>query len=795
VSDPHDVRSSSGTLMPGGDRARHGAHVPHGATVQLALTVAGLASGGGCRLAGAGHLADILWAATAVGSIVPAATSVVRSLLRRRAGVDIIAMMALLGAVVVGEYLAGAVIALMLATGTALEARASARARRELTALLQRAPTVVRRVEAGALVPVAIDEVRPADLLLVGPGEVVPVDGTVVGAVAELDESALTGEAALVQRAAGDAVASGGVNTGGAFRLRATAAAAESTYAGIIRLVRQAQESHAPLTRVADRFALWFVPLTLGLAAVAGVVARDPVRAVAVLVVATPCPLILAAPVALVGGMSRAARRGIIVKGGAALEALGRADVLLFDKTGTLTAGRARVADVETGDGTDSRQVLRLAASLDQVSTHAFAAPIMQAAAELGLQLTLPSEVHEDAGKGVRGLVDGRRVMVGRASYVAGNGAVPSWAQRVRRRTAYEGLANVYVSVDGTIVGAMILEDPLRHDAVRAVHRLREAGIRRLVMVTGDHDELAQAVGSAVGVDAVYAERSPAGKVEVVREERVAGTVIMVGDGVNDAPALAAADVGVAMGARGATASSEAADVVLTVDHIDRVAEAVQIARRSHRIALQSIAVGMGLSLLAMCVAAAGYLAPVVGAVVQEVIDVAVIANALRAHRSPHGQTTPTSAVLAGQAVLDEHATMRSGTADLRRLADELGRVPPAIARADLEKTRAFIAAELLPHEADEDARLYPQLAPYIGGEDAVVAASREHAVVRVLARQFNGLVDALEPGGPTGEELVGLRRVLYSLHAVLTLHRAGEEERLERVVNEAPEVPRRSAG
>jgi cation transport ATPase len=446
VSDPHDVGSSSGTMTLGGDRAKHGVHLPHSATALLTLAVAGVAAGGGCRLAGAGRPADILWAATAVGSLVPATTSVVRNMLRRRAGVDIIAMMALLGAVVVGEYLAGAVVGLMLATGTALEAHASARARRELTALLQRAPTVVRRVEADALVPVAIDEVRPADLLLVGPGEVVPVDGIVVGGVAELDESALTGEAALVQRAAGDAVASGGVNAGGAFRLRATAAAAESTYAGIVRLVRQAQESHAPLTRVADRFALWFVPLTLGLAAVAGVVARDPVRAVAVLVVATPCPLILAAPVALVGGMSRAARRGIIVKGGAALEALGRADVLLFDKTGTLTAGRARVADIETGDGTDSRQVLRLAASLDQVSTHAFAAPIMQAAGELGLRLTLPSDVHEDAGKGVRGLVDGHRVMVGRPSYVAGNGAVPSWAQRVRRRTAFEGLANVYVT-------------------------------------------------------------------------------------------------------------------------------------------------------------------------------------------------------------------------------------------------------------------------------------------------------------------------------------------------------------
>jgi heavy metal translocating P-type ATPase len=459
--------------------------LPRLQTLQLLVAVMGLSAGGAVRLLGAIASADLLWAATAAAALLPTAISVARDLLRRRAGVDIVAVLALGGTLSVGEYLAGAMIALMLATGRELEARASARARRELSALLARAPSVVHRVEGDTLTTQPVDIVRPGDVLIVAPGEVVPVDGQLVSDSAMFDESALTGETALVERASGDAVRSGGVNAGGAFRLRTTATAEESTYAAIVRLVRQAQESRAPLVRTADQVALWFVPLTVVLALLAGILARDPVRAVAVLVVATPCPLILAAPIALVGGMSRAARRGIVVKGGAALETLGRADVLLFDKTGTLTEGRARLADIETDGSIGAEEVLRLGASLDQVSTHALARPIVQAARAQGFELTLPDDVHEDAGKGVHGIVSGRQVMIGRASYVAVDGAVPAWAGRVRRRTAYEGLANVFVGVDGKLVGAMVLEDPLRPDSGRAIARLRQAGMRRVVMVTG----------------------------------------------------------------------------------------------------------------------------------------------------------------------------------------------------------------------------------------------------------------------------------------------------------------------
>jgi heavy metal translocating P-type ATPase len=762
--------------------------------VQLLVSTIGMASGGVARLAGAATAADALWILTTLAALAPAAVAMVRELLRRQAGVDVVAVLALAGSLFVGEYIAGAVIALMLSSGRWLEARASARARRELSALLERAPSVVHRFDGDTLTNPPLDSVRQGDLLLVAPGETVPVDGHVVGAPAVLDESALTGEAALVERSEGDAVRSGGINAGGPFRLRATASADDSTYASIVRLVREAETVRAPLVRMADRFAMWFVPLTLVTAATAWIVSRDPVRAVAVLVVATPCPLILAAPVALVAGMSRAARRGVVVKNGGALETLGRADVLLFDKTGTLTAGRARVADIEVDAAMSADEVLRLAASLDQVSAHALAAPIVRAALDRGLALEFPADPVEEPGRGIRGQIGGRRVSVGRAGYVAAE--VPGWARRVRRRTAYEGMANVFVGVEGVLVGALVLEDPIRPDAGRTIERLRRAGIRRLVMVTGDHPDVAESVASALGVDAVHAETSPSDKVDVVRIEQQHGTVVMVGDGINDAPALARADVGVAMGARGSTASSEAADVVLLVDRLDRLGDALTIARRSHRIALESIVAGMGLSFAAMAAAALGGLAPVVGALVQEAIDVAVILNALRAHGGGSLDRRPPSvAVLAGHRVLEEHAALRRGTARIREVADQLGGVPADVAMAALVEVRRFLTDELLPHEHDEEAQFYPVVAPYIGGPEVVTTVRRVHAEIAHLVRVFGRMVDDLEPSGPTAEELPGLRRLLYGLDAVLSLHRSEEEaEHLMRVVDE-PAVADAAAG
>jgi heavy metal translocating P-type ATPase len=595
-------------------------------------TLAGILAGGAAWLAGSPAVAEGVWTATAALLLIPLTFEVARDLWRGEPGVDLIALLAIGGSLALGEALAGAVVALMLAGGQALESFAASRARRELSALLARVPRVAHRYEDGRLTSPPLDEVRPGDLLLVKPGEIVPVDGLAEGEAAVLDESALTGEPGPVERAAGERVRSGVVNAGGPFRLRAVATAAGSTYAGIVRLVREAEAAKAPFVRMADRYALVFLPVTLAVAGLAWAVSGDPVRALAVLVVATPCPLILAAPVALIAGVSRAARHGVLVKGGGALEALAAARVLLLDKTGTLTTGRPVLSAVRAFGNLPEDEVLRLAAALDQVSPHVLAAAIVGAARERGLPLPFPAGAEERPGHGILGEVEGRRVAIGKYGWVAPQGAaVPEEVSRIRDEAALEGSSSVFVGIDGEVAGVLLLHDPLRADAAETIDALRRQGIRRVVLVTGDRHEVAEGVGARIGADLVLAERSPEAKVEAVRAERTHGPTAMVGDGLNDAPALAAAGVGIALGARGATASSEAADVVLTVDRIDPLAEALAIARRSRGIALQSVLAGMGLSLAAMLAAAAGLLPPVAGALLQEAIDVAVILNALRA--------------------------------------------------------------------------------------------------------------------------------------------------------------------
>ena len=541
------------------------------------------------------------------------------------------------GALAVGEQLAGAVIAVMLAGGQVLEAHASGRARRELTALVSRAPREAHRLDGGRLEDVPLAAVRQGDVLVVRAGEVLPVDGLVEAAAAVLDESALTGEARPVERRAGDRARSGTVNAGAPFELRATATADASTYALIVRLVEQAEREKAPLVRLADRYAMFFLPFTLALAAVAWLVSHDPRRAIAVLVVATPCPLILAAPIAIVAGVSRAARAGVIVKGGAALEALSRGEVLLLDKTGTITEGSPRLAEIVRLADLEPDEALRLAASLDQVSPHALAEAIVTAARERGLQLEFPRQTREDPGEGIAGMVEGRAVRVGKAEWVLAGLPLPAAVTAVRARAQRTGSSAPFVAVDGTLAAALVLEDAVRAEAAVTLQALRAQGLREIIMLTGDQREIALAVGDAVGVDGVLAEQSPEDKVAAVRAARLRGVTVMVGDGINDAPALAAADVGVAMGARGASASSEAADVVIVPDRLDLLVDAHAIARRSRQIALQSIVTGMLLSGVGMVCAAAGWLVPVAGALLQEGIDLVVIANALRALRSPGG--------------------------------------------------------------------------------------------------------------------------------------------------------------
>jgi heavy metal translocating P-type ATPase len=459
---------------------------------------------------------------------------------------------------------------------------------------------------------------------VVRPGEVVPVDGRVEGAAAVLDESALTGEPELVDRGPQDQVRSGVLNAGGAFELRASATAAESTYAGIVELVREAGAQSAPVIRLADRYAAWFLPVSLAVAGVAWWVSGTATRAVAVLVVATPCPLLLAAPVAIVSGLSRASRLGVVIRGGAALESLGRARTLVIDKTGTLTAGHPVVVEVVTAPGWQSAQVLQLAGSADQLSPHVLAEAITDEARRRGAGLSVPTDVIEVPGRGVAATVDGMRVEVGKLALADD---APIWARAAVNRAKLDGSTLAWLAVDGELAGALLLHDPLRPDAQRTLRRLRSAGLRRLVMLTGDHTEPAQQIATALGLNEAFAEQTPASKVTAVRAERDRAVTVMVGDGINDAPALAAATVGVAMGARGATAASEAADIVLTADRLDHVADAMEIARRARHIAVQSAVAGMAMSLSAMGVAAFGLLPAAAGALLQEAIDVGAAAR------------------------------------------------------------------------------------------------------------------------------------------------------------------------
>ena len=727
--------------------------------------------------------ADGLWVAATVLGLMISAVSMWTAVRRRQPSVDLIALLALGGALAVGEPFAGAVVAVMLTTGDLLEARAAARARRELGLLVARTPRTARRHVGDALVEVDVGEVVRGDRLLVGTGEVVPVDGRLV-CPAVFDESALTGEPLPIDRQAGEEIRSGVLNAGAPAELIATAAASESTYAGVLRLVEQAQASSAPFVRVADRIAIYFVPFTLLLAGLAWLVSRDSVRAVAVLVVATPCPLLLAAPIAIMSGLSRASKIGVIIKGGGALERLAAGRVLLFDKTGTLTQGKPVLAAVIAPSAVGSDELLALAASLDQVSPHVLATAIVTAAHLRGLALVLPEDVVEHHGFGLEGIVAGRQIRLGKADWIV-PGTAPAWVRLAWRRARLDGSLTVFVSVDGIPAGVLLLEDPVRGDAARTLRELRAAGITRTVLVTGDRADVAESVGRIVGVDAVEADRDPTEKVAIVSEEARHGPTIMVGDGVNDAPALATADVGVALAARGATASSEAADVVMTVDRIGVLADAILVARRSRRIAVQAVVIGMGLSLVAMAAAALGLLPPAAGALVQEVIDVLAIGIALRAVLPPRSRATvmPAADIAMVQRLHLEHRAVRPVMEQVRVVADALG--VDGVGLAPATALLRSLQAVTLPHERAEQELLYPAVARALGGADPTGALSRSHAEIEHQIDRLSRLLNELDGDSLDVEDVVELRALLYGLYAILKLHDAQEEEGAFSLVHE----------
>jgi heavy metal translocating P-type ATPase len=573
---------------------------------------------------------DVVWALATVPVLISLLIEIGLSLRRGETGLDIVAALSMSAAIMFGEYLAAAVVALMYSGGKFLESYADRRAGREMTALLSRVPRSALRLRDDHLEEVAIALVRPGDRIVVRSGEIVPVDG-VADSEALIDYSNLTGESLPVKRVKGEDVLSGGSNAGRAFNVTASRSAEESTFAGIVRLVEAARTSKAPMTRLADRYAIVFLAFTVVLSGAAGLLTGDPIRALSVLVIATPCPLILAVPVAIVSGLSRAARAGVLIKGGGALEALARIRTVVIDKTGTLTGGTARLVAVHTVADLGADEALRIVASLDQTSTHAIAQALVSEARMRGLQLSVPSRIDETPGQGVEGDVGGRHAVVGGLKYVTCR-ASASNALSMRSHKA-AGTVIVALAIDGKLSAIFVLADTLRKGVKGFLEALRKNGIDRLVLASGDRQAVADEIAATLPIDMVRGELAPEEKVAIVQSERRHWPVMMVGDGVNDAPALAAADVGVAMGAKGAAASAEAADVVILLDRLDPLLPALQIARRARTIALQSVVAGLGLSICGMIVAAFGYLTPVEGAVIQEVIDVMVILNALRVLR------------------------------------------------------------------------------------------------------------------------------------------------------------------
>jgi heavy metal translocating P-type ATPase len=556
-----------------------------------------------------------------------------RGLLHRRFAADVVASLAIVTAFLLASPFPGLIVVLMQTGGEALERYAEGRASNAVRELEERAPTIAHRVSNGSPVDIPVDQIRTDDVLVVRPGELIPCDALVTGGQSSVDASRLTGEPVPIDAGPGTRLLSGGVNGASPLEITALAPARESQYARIVELVRTAQASKAPLQRLADHYAVWFTPATLAVCAVAYGISADWQRVLAVLVVATPCPLILAAPVAIIGGINRAARRMIIFRTGGALETLGRVTAAVFDKTGTLTVGRPEVSGVLPAKGRHPREILRLAASVEQHSSHPMGQTLVQAALQKNITPPPATEVVETPGQGIRGRTEGIEVSVGGRAWI--RRLFPQTATELDSLAGDDAGLRACVVIDGQAAAIITYEDRIRPSIVSLVSRLRSLGVAPLVLLSGDHEDNAERVAQRVGMDRAEGDLLPGDKARRVQELMGQGhTVVMLGDGTNDAPALSTADVGVALASGGGGISAEAADVVLLADNPAFLVDAVEISRATVRIARQSVGAGLGLSIVAMGFAAGGWISPVAGALLQEAIDVAVILNALRASRN-----------------------------------------------------------------------------------------------------------------------------------------------------------------
>jgi heavy metal translocating P-type ATPase len=573
-----------------------------------------------------------VWYGTLVIGGVPIIVKTVSGMLKRRFAADIVAMLAIITAILTDEAFAGVIIVLMQTGGEAIDDFGFRRASSSLEELIARAPRAARRKKNGNLDEIKVEEVRVGDTLVVRPGDLIPVDGNVAAGSASIDESALTGEPLPRAKGERDSLLSGSVNVGTAFEMIATRVSGESQYSKIVDLVKRAQAERPPIQRLADKYAVWFTPITAAIAIFSLALTRSVDAFLAVLVVATPCPLILATPLAVISGVNRAAKESIIVKSGAAIEQIGRGRVLIFDKTGTLTYGTPVIDRVVSFDG-EGERMLKLAASVEQFSSHPVAVSMAKEGRERFGDLLPVSSFREDPGQGVEADVEGINVTVGSQMFVEKSigRSFDANSEVVLRDAQHMGSLVSFIAVDGQPAGIIIFGDQLRPGVPVLVQKLRELGVEQTVMLTGDNAVNAETIAKEAGIEKVEANLLPDQKVDEVRKlTEQFGSSIMVGDGINDAPALATATVGVAMGAHGTGISAEAADVVLLVDDVTKVGEGIAIGQRMLRIARQSIFFGMGGSFVLMGIATFGFIQPAIGAVMQEVLDVVVILNALR---------------------------------------------------------------------------------------------------------------------------------------------------------------------
>lgn len=593
---------------------------------QLGFVIVAILAAGAFDLSGRDPVAHWILGITAVISTLPLAWGMYNAFRDGSYGLDILALTAIGTSVALGEYWAGILVVLMLTGGEALEDYAERRAKKELSALMDNKPRTAHLVKGNGTVDVAVKAVKVGDKLRLLPGEVVPVDAEIIDGASSFDESSLTGESLPVSKQAGDVLLSGSVNVEGAITIKALHTAKDSQYEQIITLVRSAAASQSPFVRMADRYSIPFTAVAFLLAGLTWAATGDPVRFLEVIIVATPCPLLLGAPIALISGMSRSAKHGIIVKTGSALERMANVETIAFDKTGTLTQGTPVVSAVKTFNGYTSTQVIEAAAALESASNHILGQAIVAKAAKAG-KLTGAKHVKETTGQGLAGKVKTMQVMVGRKNFLT-NADVSIPTKAVALGTAS------YVAIDGKLAGVVTFTDEIRPESKKLLARLRKLGVKHTLMVTGDNQKTAQAVAKQLGIEQVVADCLPGDKIHAIENVKHQ-PVAFVGDGVNDAPVLTAADVGIALGARGSTAASESADIVIMTNDIGKVAESFEIAKRTFFIARQSILIGIFISLGLMGLFATGRFKPVQGAILQEFVDVAVIVNALRAHGSP----------------------------------------------------------------------------------------------------------------------------------------------------------------